>query len=134
MAIEQNIKCFKCGYNLRGLDHDAICPECASAVALTLSQLRLQAHSNYPYVKWWWLIFGLIHIVLGPAAMVLFGESGFWLWVFADYPVLYLLDIVGVGGPSNLFGGLLIGGTLMYAGIGLVIGWLLSRKSSNRDR
>ena len=36
-AIEQDLTCGGCDYNLRGLPRDGACPECGRAVAATLS-------------------------------------------------------------------------------------------------
>src|SRR5215813_5898065 len=35
--VATNFECSQCGYNLRTLAEDALCPECATAVAISLS-------------------------------------------------------------------------------------------------
>jgi hypothetical protein len=107
-AVDTPVKCFKCGYALRGLSEGGVCPECGSSIFWTLTQLRERSRVQPRYVKWMWLILACAHLILGPA------------------------DIVGLGvGASDwsLFVALLVGGTLMYAGIGLAIGWWLKRFS-----
>ena len=34
--VEQDIACIRCGYNLRGLDPDGLCPECSHMVRLSI--------------------------------------------------------------------------------------------------
>ena len=36
-AIEQDVKCRECGYNLRGLGSTGTCPECGGAISFSLT-------------------------------------------------------------------------------------------------
>ena len=37
-VIEQDTRCRRCGYNLRGLARDGLCPECAAPVSVSVRQ------------------------------------------------------------------------------------------------
>jgi hypothetical protein len=40
-AIESDITCIKCGYNLRGLSSNGLCPECGNGIAISLQGRKL---------------------------------------------------------------------------------------------
>src|SRR5258706_9556058 len=41
-ALDQNLPCLRCGYNLRTLSIDARCPECATPIASSLDPTLLR--------------------------------------------------------------------------------------------
>ena len=41
-ALDQNLPCLRCGYNLRTLNNDTRCPECSTSVAASLDTTLLR--------------------------------------------------------------------------------------------
>lgn len=51
--LDEDLECGECGYNLRSLPHDAICPECATPIADSLSRrLRAFQITRWSAIRW----------------------------------------------------------------------------------
>jgi hypothetical protein len=48
LIVEDHIRCFRCGYNVRGLSRDGLCPECGSAVGESIRRHRLGVRGLLP--------------------------------------------------------------------------------------
>jgi hypothetical protein len=122
--IKYDLPCPRCGYNLRGLIPDGLCPECGQAIALALRE-NLLRYADPDWVRvircgvscemgWllllpvmflmgmispWWFMF------VGIANCVLFAAAGFFLTVTdasstpkASFLALRILSVVGLVG------------------------------------
>lgn len=127
MVIQRQVLCQNCRYNLRGLDEDAVCPECGTSVAWTLEHLRLRrAEMPGPhfYMKRLGLLLPCAYLAWVVLSCGLGGHGGAFSALYALYPLTVLFQLVGID-SLGVVGGLLmvyLGGPLFYAGIGALLG------------
>jgi len=92
-VLEEDTPCRRCGYNLRGLTTTGLCPECGTAVALSLvGSLLKQADPDWverlrfgTALKLWNIALG---VVLGAAAVAFMGTG-------LPGPLLTIIGIAG---------------------------------------
>lgn len=123
MVTQTDLNCAKCGYNLRGLRQDGVCPECGTSVLWTLARLRPKLRSRFFYTKWLCLIFFGVHVLLIVLALPV-GEVGVWLLMLLDSPLLLIPHFFGVAVVDVLIF-IVLTGPVLYAGIGALLGLLI---------
>src|SRR5262245_18738214 len=91
LTINYDLRCVRCGYNLRTLARDAVCPECALPVRDSVRSTSLQLTlSSIPSLRralslWIWFAFAqaliLVVVPLGFLYSLQLDRAG-WGWVF----------------------------------------------------
>lgn len=82
--LMDDLYCYSCGYNLRGLAHDGCCTECASAVSESVMEDKLvyrhpawlRQLSRGASAIWWSIALTIILFVVITAGAMIFSQTG----------------------------------------------------------
>ena len=91
-TIFVDVACRRCGYNLRGLKPDGLCPECGTPIGLSISGDLLRFADPAWLEK---LALGIRYILWGLAVAVLFGILGGVVGAFLNPALGQALGFVG---------------------------------------
>ena len=100
-VLETDAPCGECGYNLRGLPVDSICPECAHPIAESLKVDLYPLGTGHDLRHLWWglLAAGIAYVIW----LVAMGGYGI---IFAGFERVTFL-LVGAAGPTPWISALL---------------------------
>jgi hypothetical protein len=119
-VVGPGVRCVRCGYELRGLRADGVCPECGGEIRRTLmGDLLMFADAGYVRTLKIGATLALAGIIA--ALCTVFGGVG-----------LMMLEMTGSGGQTWLFPTVLGVGGLGFAAFTLVGWWLLSTPDPGR--
>ncbi len=94
--VTNDLPCVRCGYNLRTLAIDAVCPECGHSVGRSARTFRKRRRRRLWLSPWFAVVVAgwcaVIHFLLWVVA-VFFGSAG--LVYVLVLPVLWLLAVTG---------------------------------------
>src|SRR5437773_4957771 len=101
--IQRDLKCVKCGYNLRGLSENGKCPECEASITATIQHLRTQMHKPMQWSKILAFALPLLYVAWVMVGVLIGGEQGGYialmpLWLFG-----IILELLGVHPSGDIF-------------------------------